>query len=425
MTSCITTLAAGAPLKLRKEMNDSRSQKLLVSEKRERSRSIGSAQAARPPKGKPRFLSSKTSRQKGKAGGGKGSWGSLNDEIQVGVSDTCESRVAKDDLIHPALVVGDSMNVELVEKSWGISSAEMEDYLRPRMNEYFVSQDIEEALNVVITLAQPDLNSDIVAFLIVSGIERNDPQRALVSELLTRLPFQNADFTAGFTKVLAQCDDLRLDTPGVCAVIGKFLARAILDNVLPMAYLANCEYMMIPDLAHRAISKGQALVAIPQAFYRLKNIWGTSGGQSSVDQLKVKVSLLLHEYLGSADIEEAEACIRDLRAPHFHHDVVYQAIVIATEDGVETRMLRIAALLRSANKSALISDVQMEKGANRVLAAMSDLQLDSPRITLYLDSFCQVTSDIFSKAFRVRAAQLAAKAVNAAKGGRVRSLSER
>ena len=41
--------------------------------------------------------------------------------------------------------------------------------------------------------------------------------------------------------------------------------------------------------------------------------------------------MLLKEYLLSGDIAEAEHCLKELEVPHFHQEVVYEAIVVYLE----------------------------------------------------------------------------------------------
>ncbi|KAH7980990.1 hypothetical protein HPB49_020653 [Dermacentor silvarum] len=44
------------------------------------------------------------------------------------------------------------------------------------------------------------------------------------------------------------------------------------------------------------------------------------------------IQMLLKEYLCSGDVNEAIRCLQDLEVPHFHHELVYEAVVMVIED---------------------------------------------------------------------------------------------
>jgi hypothetical protein len=44
-----------------------------------------------------------------------------------------------------------------------------------------------------------------------------------------------------------------------------------------------------------------------------------------------QVGLLLEEYLSSRDMKEAQACLRSLKMPFFHHELVKKCLIIAIE----------------------------------------------------------------------------------------------
>lgn len=55
---------------------------------------------------------------------------------------------------------------------------------------------------------------------------------------------------------------------------------------------------------------------------RLDAVWGVGGPTRPVKQLVKKMTLLLHEYLSSDDVGEAQRCLVELEVPHFHHELV-------------------------------------------------------------------------------------------------------
>lgn len=54
---------------------------------------------------------------------------------------------------------------------------------------------------------------------------------------------------------------------------------------------------------------------------------------------------MLGEYVGSGDVAEVERELRALALPFFHHEVVKQAILIATDDMKHAKVCAAAPLL--------------------------------------------------------------------------------
>jgi programmed cell death protein 4 len=200
--------------------------------------------------------------------------------------------------------------------------------------------------------------------------------------------------------------DLDLDTPNAYQVVGKFIARAIADEIMAPIYVMSRPGPQDSDAAAMAFAKARGLVSTPQGLARLSHVWGCNGGRSPVDELRSKVSLMLGEFLLTGDMEEAEECTRELHAKQFMHEVVFQAIDLAMDGRSERDMLLLSALLKSLCNSATISAVQLANGWARVILSIEDIQLDNPHAALNLDSFCRVSS-FLPRLFCAKAAQLA------------------
>lgn len=76
------------------------------------------------------------------------------------------------------------------------------------------------------------------------------------------------------------------------------------------------------DTTARCLSRAQSLLSMPHGLVRLDAVWGVGGGTRAVKHLVKKMSMLLHEYLSSSDIKEAQQCLVELEVPHFHHELV-------------------------------------------------------------------------------------------------------
>ena len=50
----------------------------------------------------------------------------------------------------------------------------------------------------------------------------------------------------------------------------------------------------------------------------------------------------------------------DLDVPHFHHEIVYEAVMISLDDGSERTTIKITDLLKYFSDSTIISSDQMK-----------------------------------------------------------------
>ncbi|TMS23720.1 Programmed cell death protein 4 [Larimichthys crocea] len=126
---------------------------------------------------------------------------------------------------------------------------------------------------------------------------------------------------------------------------------------------------------------------------RIDNQWGTGGGQRPVTQLIKEMNLLLKEYILSGDTKEAERCLRDLEVPHFHHEFVYEAIVMVLESKGEKTFKMVLQLLKSLSASSVITVDQMRRGYERVYMDIAEINIDVPRAYFILE---QVVDKSFS-----------------------------
>ena len=72
-----------------------------------------------------------------------------------------------------------------------------------------------------------------------------------------------------------------------------------------------------------------------------------------------QMNLLLKEYLSSGDCEEAVRCLRELEVPHFHHELVYEAVVLVLEDSREQTARMICSLLQYMAVTTIITQDQL------------------------------------------------------------------
>eukprot|EP00884_Botryococcus_braunii_P011677 jgi/Botrbrau1/2050/Bobra.0047s0026.4 len=182
----------------------------------------------------------------------------------------------------------------------------------------------------------------------------------------------------GFNSIVDSLDDVILDVPDAVHLIAIFIERAIVDDILPPAFVQH--------IGGPIREKCQALGA-PHGAERVARSWGAGAGLR-VDQTKQAISNLLQEYKSSHDVKEAESRLRFLAVPFFHHELVKQALILAMDEAsVESAILD---LFRYLNDTGTVSLSQMVKGFQRVIDKLEDATLDNPKAPLKLQELYQI-----------------------------------
>lgn len=166
-----------------------------------------------------------------------------------------------------------------------------------------------------------------------------------------------------------------------------FLARAVVDEVLPPAYLSEQNNERPGD---PVIEKAVSLLTREHSTARLERIWGPGDGRP-VEELKQDMDHLLKEYLLSRELDEAARCVKELDASHFHHELVKRGVFAAMEqDGKDDTLSNIdamAALFGFLVRNAIVSEFQVLKGVTRLRGLLPDISLDVPAAPKLLEAF--------------------------------------
>ena len=78
-------------------------------------------------------------------------------------------------------------------------------------------------------------------------------------------------------------------------------------------------------------------------------------------------------------------CLKDLEVPHFHHELVYEALVMVIESSHEKTEEAMCKLLQSLFRSFVITIEQVRAGFQRVYDQMVDISIDVPQAYLILE----------------------------------------
>lgn len=127
----------------------------------------------------------------------------------------------------------------------------------------------------------------------------------------------------------------------------------------------------------QALARADVLLSMKHGMTRLDNVWGVGGGLRPVTSLVRSMGLLLQEYLSSDDTKEAARCLLELEVPHFHHELVYEAIVLALEAVNEETENSIVKLLKSFCDSTIVTPDQMKNVSLLLLAFLPRKNIDT------------------------------------------------
>ncbi|XP_062225953.1 MA3 DOMAIN-CONTAINING TRANSLATION REGULATORY FACTOR 4-like [Phragmites australis] len=268
--------------------------------------------------------------------------------------------------------------------------ATLEDYKKlvvPVVEEYFSTGDVELAASELRGLGSDQFHHYFVKKLISMALDRHDKEKEMASVLLSAL---YADLLSshmmgeGFMMLLESSEDLTVDIPDAVDVLAVFVARAVVDEILPPVFLTRAR-ALLPES-----SKGidvlqvaaKSYLSAPHHAELVERKWGGST-QFTVEEAKKRIQDILREYIESGDIDEAFRCIRELSLPFFHHEVVKCALTFAMEN-MSSQPL-ILKLLKEATAGCLISSNQMSKGFSRLAESVDDLSLDIPTAKTLFD----------------------------------------
>ncbi|GLT77267.1 hypothetical protein SLA2020_488690 [Shorea laevis] len=256
------------------------------------------------------------------------------------------------------------------------------------VEEYFATDDVVSTANELRELAMPSYNYYFVKKLVSMSMDGHDKEKEMAAVLLSALYADVIDppqVYKGFSKLVESADDLIVDIPDTVDVLALFIARAVVDDMLPPAFLRKQMASLPSDSKGVEVLKraDKGYLAAPLHAEIIERRWGGSKNKT-VEDVKARINNLLIEYVVSGDKKEACRCIKDLKVPFFHHEIVKRALVMAMErNRAEGRLLD---LLKEAAEEGLINSSQITKGFSRMIDTVDDLSLDIPNAQGILQS---------------------------------------
>jgi len=254
------------------------------------------------------------------------------------------------------------------------------------VDEYLVSGDLGEAEKNILEFNAEHQHHILIKKAIFKAMEKQAYERELVSRLLSvfyNRIIDSSKIAQGFQYALDSVEDASIDIPDAKDTLAKFLARAIIDEVLPPKFLRTCEKIAKSDASKEVIKSAGALVSYDHGSERLERIWGP-GDMSSVKRLKQEAKTIIEEFLQNDDLKEAELCLRKLNTPSFHFQVVKQAVRLALDTTNQSK--KIMRLLKYLASTGLFSQYQLVRGFKCCYETLGDIILDVPTAENLLDN---------------------------------------
>lgn len=217
------------------------------------------------------------------------------------------------------------------------------------------------------------------------SLDKGDRERELVSRLFCALfpdILSSNTIGKGFERLFEIADEIEKDAPAAKSAVSIFLARAVVDEVLPPSFLADS---VVCNLGGEMVEHAKIMLSQDHAGAKLERSWGPGDGRP-VEDMKVAVDQILQEYLLSGDVEEAARCLFEMRVPHFYHEIVKRAVINAL-DYEEAKQIQMSALLDALTQKESLSSAQAVRGFNRLYSLLPDLVLDTPSAGIMLKSF--------------------------------------
>merc|ERR1712102_128113 len=309
-----------------------------------------------------------------------------------------------------------------------MSEEDIRKAVEPLVLEYFENGDCDE---VLFSLEEMLLNIGarrwmIPALAIELSMGHKPSHRETTSQLVSELyqkVISQRDIGKAFDFLLRQLSDLTLDTPDAATILGNFMARCIADDCIPPKFLQSYKGNVTEPGAVKALCRADMLLNMKHGLVRLDNVWGVGGGVRPVKYLVKKIVLLLKEYLCSGDIKEATRCLQELEVPHFHHELVYEAVVMVIESMHEKTDEAMCKLLQALFRSFVITIDQMKNGFGRVYDFMPEIAIDVPAAYTILERFvnrCRKSGLITDELVRKMPTRGRKRFVSEGDGGRVK-----
>jgi programmed cell death protein 4 len=163
------------------------------------------------------------------------------------------------------------------------------------IEEYFSSEDTQEVGRSLGELDSSSFHFEFVKRAISMSMDRKDKERELVSKLFSALfeydrgLLSTNQIGKGFERIFEVVDDLEIDIPKARTMVSQFLARAVVDELIPPSFLRD---PLVEGMGGEIVENAVRMLSVTHGTARVEKVWGPGDGRS-VPDLKQAVDLLL------------------------------------------------------------------------------------------------------------------------------------
>ncbi|KMZ65440.1 Programmed cell death protein [Zostera marina] len=257
------------------------------------------------------------------------------------------------------------------------------------IQEFFLNDDVNQVETDLRELNWDFYHYYFVKKLTSMAMDRQDREKEMAASLISSLYdvlFDSATIHKAFTELVVSADDLILDVPDIIDIVSLFIARAVIDDVLPPSFLTKILNTLDEDSIAAQIAVRAQKVHLTGTLKVDNVLHRWSGSRSmTVEAVRSRINDLLIEYVVGGDIGEAFRCINNMKVSFYHHEIVKRAIILAMERPESENVL--LDLLQEGFIQGVISITQMSTGFNRLIKGIRDLCLDIPNANESLRKF--------------------------------------
>lgn len=313
--------------------------------------------------------------------GGKGSWGSVEDDIKYAGTD--EHALDRED---PNFDPADSTEKGYKFKRYAPSTEKKQHFkntmadlttfkkkVKDACGEYLVSHDATECMTSIKELKFPLYHQDIPSILVKYALDQDDVSRQKISQLLKLLNKEdvvtNRQMEQGFQKLSATLDDLELDTPNARVILGEFISHGVAAGYLDSSGVKAMETELMEKVDNESMNK-------------------TKSG----------VKMAVAEYFSSNELGELRVFVNELNG-NMRFEVVKQLVYQCLDLENEQREMANVALVELD-----IPAEQISKAVTILLNRVEDITLDCPDALYLLSCFLarMVADEVLAPAFLLR-----------------------
>ncbi|VDL18901.1 unnamed protein product [Hymenolepis diminuta] len=326
---------------------------------------------------------------------------------------------------------------------------EFDNHVSNLIHEYYDHCNVNEIIEALQGIAMTPMQRRRLPVLAINlALQHKVGHCELTSELLSEMCgkiISMSGMQQSFRLLLDDMPEIVIDVPKAPDYIGRFIARAVADDILPPKFVQQYKELnavmpppgispVVSDTAHppvriasrhdstsisesagatrsssgvsscdanlsspsgdepnyalQAINNAESLLTSNHAYRHLDIVWGIPPNERVTTMLMKQIYAIIIHYVSGGSFEGALSNLNDLDSPHFLHEVVYQAIIIAMQYNEKDEVrIKTLELLDKLCRAVVISYDQLVTGVRRVYTELPTLQQEMPIIYVLLERF--------------------------------------